>query len=209
MRSVIAVPCADMMHTDFVRSLIGLRTVGEVNYIFGQGSLIYDARNQLSAMAVAGGYDRMLWLDSDMTFPSDLMEKLYADLDDGRDVVGGLCFTRRPPIKPAAYARLYNTPNEGGGFTPHADPIVGWGDEPFEVEAVGFAVVALNVSVCEQVQKKYGLPFTPALGYGEDLSFCARARDIGAKIYVDPRIKIGHVGLHTFTEADYVRVATS
>ena len=192
-----------MMHTDFVRSLIGLRTVGEVNFIFGQGSLIYDARNQLSSMAVAGGYDRMLWLDSDMTFSADLMERLYADLDEGRDMVAGLYFSRRPPIKPVAYARLWNEPN-GNGFTPHADHVEEWGTEPFEVDAVGFGAVALNVSVCDRVQKKYGLPFTPMLGYGEDLSFCARARDIGARVYLDPRIKVGHVGLHTYTEDDYV-----
>lgn len=191
-----------MMHTDFVRSLIGLRTVGECNFVFAQGSLIYDARNQLASMAVAGGYDRMLWLDSDMLFDPDLMERLYADLDDGLDMVGGLYFTRRLPIKPVAYARLWNETN-GDGFIPHADPITSWGTEPLEVDAVGFGAVAMNVSVCESVRKAFGLPFTPMLGYGEDLSFCARARDTGFKVYVDPRIKLGHVGMRTYTEADY------
>lgn len=33
---------------------------------------------------------------------------------------------------------------------------------------------------------------------GEDYAFCARWRDIGGKLYVDPSISMGHIGLKTF-----------
>ena len=36
--------------------------------------------------------------------------------------------------------------------------------------------------------------FTPFNGFGEDLAFCLRARDLGYKIWCDPKIKCGHVG---------------
>jgi hypothetical protein len=34
--------------------------------------------------------------------------------------------------------------------------------------------------------------------FGEDFSFCKRWRDIGGKVWIDPEIKIGHVGYKTF-----------
>ena len=34
--------------------------------------------------------------------------------------------------------------------------------------------------------------------YGEDYSFCRRWREIGGKVWVDPEIKMGHVGNKTF-----------
>ena len=40
------------------------------------------------------------------------------------------------------------------------------------------------------------------LGFGEDLSFCIRAQELGRKIYCDSRIKMGHVGLRVFEEGD-------
>lgn len=33
---------------------------------------------------------------------------------------------------------------------------------------------------------------------GEDYSFCQRWRDLGGKVWIDPRIAMGHVGLKTF-----------
>lgn len=36
------------------------------------------------------------------------------------------------------------------------------------------------------------------LKFGEDYSFCRRWRDIGGQVWVDPEIKMGHVGFKTF-----------
>jgi len=40
---------------------------------------------------------------------------------------------------------------------------------------------------------------TGKLKLGEDYAFCNRWRDIGGKIYIDPDVKMGHVGFKTFT----------
>ena len=61
----------------------------------------------------------------------------------------------------------------------------------------------MNVSLIKKVQDKFGLPFSPILGFGEDLSFCARARQVGAEIYCDSRAKMGHVGLGVIGEETY------
>ncbi len=105
MKTLIAIPCMDVIEADFVECLANLRHVGEVEIKFLKASLVYDARNQITKYALdKGGFDYVLWLDSDMTFGPDLMEKLLADMEpeDGerRQAVSGLCFGRRPPFKP-------------------------------------------------------------------------------------------------------------
>ena len=48
MKTLIAIPCMDMIHADFVRSLLSMEINGQAQYTFAQSSLIYDARNQLA-----------------------------------------------------------------------------------------------------------------------------------------------------------------
>lgn len=163
---------------------------------------MYDARNTLSGIATRGDFDRVLWLDSDMGFGPDLMERLFADLDEGREMVTGLYFTRKAPIKPVVYKALYLT-QEGAHAMPHADEITEWTDDIFEVAGCGFGAVAMTVDLLKRIEDRFVLPFSPASGFGEDLSFCLRAADVGAKIYCDARVKLSHVGLGYFTEETY------
>lgn len=60
MRTLIAIPCGDSCPTDFLRSLLSLEIVGEAQFTFAQGSLVYDARNKLCSIALDGGFDRVL-----------------------------------------------------------------------------------------------------------------------------------------------------
>ena len=102
MKILIAVPAMDMVHTNFVRSLVGLKIPeGEIHYMIPQATLIYDARNMIAAEAVSGGFDRVLWLDSDMAFDRDLLIRLNARMDEGHDFVTGIYYSRKPPIEPA------------------------------------------------------------------------------------------------------------
>ena len=95
MRTMIAIPCMDMVHTDFLRSCLGMDVDGEVQWTTCQSSLIYDARNKLAELAIDGEFDRVLWLDSDMVIPYDAMWKLKIGIENGYDMVSGLYFKRR------------------------------------------------------------------------------------------------------------------
>ncbi len=44
---------------------------------------------------------------------------------------------------------------------------------------------------------------SPMLGFGEDIRFCWRVKQLGVPMYCDSRIKVGHVGLCTITEEIY------
>lgn len=205
MRTLICIPCMDMVHTEFMKSLLGMRRVGETQITISCSSLIYDARNNMARRAVKEGFDRVLWLDSDMTFDADLMERLSAHLDAGKEFISGLYFTRKAPVRPVLYKECGYYENDEGAVS----PVAVWFDEyprdsVFEIEASGFGGVMMTVDLIKRIADKFGLPFAPMLGFGEDLSFCGRASQVGAKMYCDSTIKMGHVGLGTITEDVYL-----
>ena len=194
----------DMVHTEFFKSFISMRRVGETKHLISTSSLIYDARNAMARKAVTEGFDRVLWLDSDMSFDPDLMERLSARLDEGHEMVSGIYFTRKAPVKPVLYKRCGYYENEGG-----IQPIAIWyddypRDQIFKAEGCGFGGVMMTTDLIRRVGEKFGLPFSPMLGFGEDLSFCARVQEVDGEIWVDSTIKMGHVGLGTITENIYL-----
>jgi len=202
MRTLVAIPCMDMMHTSFVISLTGMRMKGETKFVYSVSSLVYDSRNGLARRAIAEKFDRVLWLDSDMEFRPDLFQRLSDDLDEGRDMVAAFYVTRKDEIKPCLFKTCGYEHYED-----HVKPVAKtYYDYPkdsiFECEGVGFGGVMMNVSLLKEVEEKFGLPFAPMLGFGEDLSFCLRVRELGKKIWCDSRIKMGHVGLKSYTEDD-------
>lgn len=192
MKTLIAIPCMDTIETSFIECLLALRPVGEIEIKFLKASLVYDARNQLMQFATQkGGYDFILWLDSDMTFEPDLLERLMEDIE-GKQAVTGLCFGRRPPFKPCIFKSLTVEQN-GMVITPHCDPYWNYPrDQLFEVEACGFACLLMRLDMLEAMGI-YGVPFFPLAGMGEDLTFCWRARKLDMKFFCDSRLKIGHL----------------
>lgn len=205
MRTLIAIPCMDMVHTMFMKSLISLQKVGQVGFAITSSSLVYDARNGLAKQAISEGFDRILWLDSDMDFAPDLMVSLSNDLDEGRDFVSGLAFTRKIPSVPVVYQKVgYYHDEEENSVTPAAVSYFDYPkDQIFQIEGAGFGACMMSVDLVKRVQDKYGLPFSPILGFGEDLSFCMRARELGAELWCDSRIKVGHIGQAVFNESTY------
>ena len=194
MKTLIAVPCMDYLEADFVECLTNLLIAheGEVDVKYLKASLVYDARNQLVKYArEKGGYDFVLWLDSDMTFEPDLLDRLLEDIE-GRQAVTGLCFGRRPPFNPCIYKEL-DVKTEGKLITPYRTVYDDYPrDSIFEVEACGFACVLMRMDILEAMGI-YGVPFFPVAGLGEDLTFCWRARKLDIKFHCDSRLKIGHI----------------
>ena len=206
MKTLIALPCMDMVHTVFLKSLLSMDRIGQCGFAFSCSSLIYDARNQLAKQAVTEGYDRVLWLDSDMDFQPDLLKQLSADMDEGREFVTGLYFKRKAPVKPVIYKELGFYKDENvEGVTPVAVPYEDYPkDSVFPIAACGFGGCLVSVDLIKRVGDKFGLPFSPVMGFGEDLSFCTRVSELGVEMYCDSMVKMGHVGLGTITEETYL-----
>ena len=202
MSILIAIPCMDMIDTAFVQSLMSLDITPDTRIKFLPGSLVYDARNQLTEIARASKSDYIFFIDSDMTFRGDVLKRLLEDAEaENLDIVTGLCFTRKPPIRTAIFSKCeYNT-DENGQIFPDAENYMDYPkDSLFPVAACGMACCLIRMDCVDNVLQHFGLPFSPAQGWGEDLSFCIRARELGAKIYCDSRVKVGHIGKTIISE---------
>lgn len=207
---MIAIPCMGTVPTDFMTSLLALRKPPGTDISVSVASLIYDSRNAFAARAISEGYDRVLFVDSDMTFKSDMLERLARDMDgDGTeskklDYVSALFFNRQQPIRPMLYDRL-QVITDGHGVTradthtltdyPH--------DSLFTVKGTGFGCVLVSTRLLRSVWDNYGPPFMPTSCMGEDLAFCFRAGLLGVEMYCDSSVKVGHIGHVVFSEEGY------
>ena len=211
MKYLIAVPCMSTVHTDFASSLMGMKKVPLSASAMTVSSLIYDARNTLASQAIDGGFDRILWIDSDMIFEPDAMQMLAADMDEGREYVTGLFFKRVLPTEPVIFEKLTydltDNPDSDGQQIVHfsAEKMLDYPrDKVFEVQGSGLAFTMMSVSLVKKVWDKYGMPFSPMMGFGEDLTFCWRVGQLGEKTYCDSRVKVQHIGLYPIGEDDYL-----
>ena len=203
-QTLIAMPCMDMVHTKFMCCVVDMEKPEGTSFTVTKNTLIYSARNIIAQNAIKNGVDRVLWLDSDVTFAPDTLIRLAEDMDEGRDFVSGLYFSRQLPTRPVVYSDiLWNVQNDGwvetGSKTFDDYPK----DSVFEVAGTGCGCVMTSTRLLQKVCEKYGSPFTPLMGMGEDMAFCWRVKQIGEKMYCDSRVKCGHLGEVEFCEEMY------
>jgi hypothetical protein len=148
----------------------------------------------------------LLWIDTDMGFAPDSLERLMEVADaDQRPIVGGLCFVQLEP-----------DPDGMGGFSTRAAPTVydwshdgdkqGFGvrwDYPVnaltQCDGTGSAFVLIHRRVLEVMAHKLGAvwydrapnPTTKKM-IGEDLSFCLRARSLGIPVHIHTGVRTTH-----------------
>lgn len=191
---LICIPAMDMVATGFSQSLAMLQKGGnETAIMFEVGSLIYEARNKLAKQAIAMGADYTMWFDSDMLFKPDTMIRLLAH---DAPMVSGAYFRRSPPYHLVAFDECDAETRK-------------WTDLPLPTETVkcggvGFGCVLIKTEVLFEVAARYKTWFEPFNGFGEDLSFCWRARQCGYDILLDPTITCGHVG-HIVVNEDFYK----
>lgn len=200
MKTLIAVPCMDMVATPFCQSLTALRRVGDCAAGFMVGSLIYDSRNKLAVQALEMEADYVLWLDSDMVFEPDLMERLYEDLKTGKDFVSGLYFRRSSPFTPVLFSELKTAEDglntEWKGYEDYPDGL-------FEIAGCGFGAVMHTTDMLFEMADRFQNWFAPINNCGEDIAFCRRASELGYKLWCDSDIKLGHVAHSVISEPFY------
>lgn len=196
---LIGVPAMDMCSSYFTQSLAMLDRVEDCAISFIIGSLVYDARNKICQAAIAGEFDYIFWLDSDMIFPSNTLEHMFTVCEEENiDILTGLAFRRRAPYTPCIFKELDR--DENGkimfeGFDDYPD------NKVFEVAGCGAACMLMKTDVLFDIAGADGnIWFNPEEGAGEDTAFCMRARKHGYKIFCDSRVKLGHVGVVPITE---------
>lgn len=203
MKILIAVPAMEQVQTKFVVSLEGLIRAGATSVAFSESSLVGVSRDQLAQQAIHNGFDYVLWIDSDMTFPDTALVDLLKDIQENKsdiDIVTGLCFRRRPPYTPAIWKRLRMGIGEEKVTEDYNEYPK---NELFEIDACGMAFCLMKTEVLSTVLNKDNNLFSHIPGYGEDLSLCIRAKRAGFRIWCDSRVKIGHIGQTVIDEYYY------
>ena len=192
MRLMVAVPCLDMMRSEFVMSFTKIirklmRDGVDFGVRFAQGTLTYQAREELAREAIERNYDFMLWFDSDMEIPEDVFDRLMsAEEKTNAALVTGIYRSRRKPYHKLVYKVI--SPFQAIYYGENLP------DELFPIEGCGFGCVLTRVDAMREVFKKYNVVFTPTEGLGEDLAYCYRLKTRGYMQYAEPSVKCGHIG---------------
>lgn len=174
-------------------------------------ALIADARALIVAQFLASECDTLVFIDSDVVWEKGALLRL---IDAPVDVVAGIYPQRKDPV---GYCVRW-LPNEEL-----------WADKDtglLEVAGVpaGFLKItrnALEKMVDQYPDSEFYVESAPdhrawalfadyRIGkskMGEDYSFCRRWTDMNGKVWVDPEIKMGHIGNKTFEGhlGDYLR----
>lgn len=175
------------------RYCFSLNCTGEV--------LVPFARDMMAKQTIIQDADYLFMIDDDMLAPPDLFFKL---VENDKDICAALAFTRNPDHKPVIYDAVegydpvtmqrYNRTKFAMNYP--RNTLV-------ECDAVGFGAVLIKRKVIDAFAATGESMFMGLSGTGEDITFCIKARKMGFSVWMDTRIKLGHLGAPTIITEDY------
>ncbi len=195
-RVLIAIPALDMCATDFTMSLAALCTYNatlrpppKLALACAKGSIIPHSRNLLAAQAVESGASHLLFLDSDMTFPPNALERLLAH----KVPIVGADYVRR--VEPHDYCgRVANTTATLTGLN--------------TMLTMPFGCILIQTDVFKRLKKPWFSYYeggTDAETLSEDTGFCNSVRSLlTMAIWRDVSLtaEVGHVGTKVYRPVD-------
>ena len=187
MKILIAVPTFESIEPEVFKAIYNLRPAGhELHFDFVKGYDCACARNEIARMTQMGGYDYVLMVDSDTIIPPDTLELM---MDPPADVVLGVCPRKNTKDGKTAIIKMdgvdfhnsyyYNDLPEGRTI----------------VKAGGFACALVKSVVFTRLDNPWFQYVTNQDGstLSEDFYFCQNVRFYGMEVYVEPRVKCGHL----------------
>lgn len=164
--------------------------------------------------------DYLLFADSDMGWDHDSVEVLAQSMDDtGHPIIGGLCFGTKPvglgdqeAMDTTDFPTLYRWID--GAAQPGFDTAFEYPpDQIVEISATGAAFLMIRRSCLEAIRAAEGADcwfdlITVEDGktgrtFGEDMSFCMRARAHGFPVHVHTGVRTSHMKDRWITESSY------
>jgi hypothetical protein len=209
-RCIVLVPHRESIDAACEASLRGLEGLGYPVRRSDASAAIDRTRSEMATRALAEGYEELLWIDSDIAFAPEAVDRLRSH---GLPLVGGL-FARR------------GVAHFGCRFFPETKEFtLGEGGGPLEVRYQGTAFLLTHRRVYEDIARVCDLPLcntmadaTPAVPYflpmvlrdpevgpwylSEAWSFCERARQAGHKVMIETSIRLWHYGRYGYAWED-------
>jgi hypothetical protein len=192
----ILVPTRDTVHSQFSYCLAQLfKTTSELGIetflFYDSSTILLNQRERLLEQAKKVNSDYILWLDSDMMFPSTTAVRL---LGHNKDIVACNYTKRTKPLKTVAYTNL----NDWNSWVPMEPQ-----DELVKVEGVGMGCMLMKLDIFEKIQKPY-FEFRYKEDtqdyFGEDFILLGKLREQGYDVFIDTVLSmdIKHLGIYAF-----------
>lgn len=169
----VCLPCGDMFHSETAQCLWGIGR-GNANcrqgIVMAHSSIVAAARNNCVGGAQSIKADYIMFIDSDMIFPPNTIDRLLAHK---KDIVGGTYVRRGPPFD-----------NLGASIPADAEKTSGL----IEMTHMPTGMLLIKTSVFEAFKKpyfRYNTNEDLELLDGEDMIFSTMAREKGFKIFCD------------------------
>lgn len=186
MRILIAVPTFETIQPEVFKAIYDLRPAGhELSFEFVKGYDCAAARNKIAVFA-QGSYDYVLMVDSDTIIPPDTLELM---LDTDVDICLGVCPRKNTDRGETAMVKMGDTTYRDCWFYNELP------EGKVEVKGGGFACALVRTSVLTALDYPYFNYVTNEDGstFSEDFYFCQHAELYGYQVFMDTRVKCGHL----------------
>lgn len=177
---LIATLCKNTITSQCAFSLVNMvnKTDIPVSYAMQMGADIPGGRTILINKAIEQGFSHILFVDEDMAFGSDSLDRLMAH---NKDIVGADYNFREFPLKGMA-----DKMDEG---------------ELVRCKSMPTGFMLIRLSIFEKIEKPwfaFEWDNNGELKNSEDVYFCHKAREVGFNIYCDTTLQVKHVGLYNY-----------
>jgi hypothetical protein len=160
--------------------------------------LVQYARERFAQSVIEMDADFLLMIDDDMLSPPDLFFKLA---ENDKDICAALAFTRNPDHKPVIYDVIEGVdPSTNRKYYINKFAMNSPRNSLVQCDAVGFGAVLIKRKVIEAMKEPR---FMGLAGCGEDITFCYKAKKLGFEVWMDTRVKLGHLGAPTVITEEY------
>ena len=152
-------------------------------FVATEGYTISENRSYLAVQAINYYTNYLLFIDDDMIFPPDTLDRLLAHK---KEIVGVVSHSRCLPLRNTV--QLLDK------------KVLKHGEEPkelFEVMGIGGGIMLINLGVFGEITKPWFSTKIHQNGctqLGEDAWFCEKARKRKLKVWCDPTIEVKHIG---------------
>lgn len=187
MTVLIVVPTFDTIQPEVFKAIYNLRSAGhELFFDIVRGHDVAVARNEIAMLAQRGQYDYCLMVDSDTLIPADTLELM---LEEPVDICLGVCPRKNTKNGRTAMAKL-DAEHYGDNY--YYDDLP---KERTKVKGGGFACALVKTTVFTMMDNPWFQYVTNADGstFGEDYYFCQNVRFMGFDVWMDPRVRCGHL----------------